>query len=64
MPYGNAPPKFTTHNSRSRRLVDGLKDYEKPSECLVFQANPDGSKGELLRIVNPTEFHQLNSRMR
>lgn len=57
-------PQSIFPKSRFERLVAGLRDsnFEKPIECRVFKANPDGTKGELLRIekprVKPIEYNQ------
>ena len=61
MPNSYAQPNFTTRYSRSRRLVAGLRDSENPTECRVFQANPDGSKGKLLRVEEPVEFDTIRN---
>ena len=50
-----APPVFTPKYDRSKRLVNGLRDSEKPTECRVFQVNLDGSIGKLLRIEEPVK---------
>jgi hypothetical protein len=44
-----------------RRKVAGLRDYEKPPVCRVFQANPDGTVGKLLRIEEPVEYNQIGN---
>ena len=56
MPYGDAPPMFSTNHRKSLRLVIGLRDYEEPTVCMVFQANADGTRGQLLRVESPMEF--------
>ena len=37
------------------KLVAGLRIAAPPSEVRVYRANPDGTKGELLRIEEPKE---------
>ena len=39
--------------SKWERKVRGLRDLETPSMVLVYRANPDGTRGKLLRIENP-----------
>ncbi len=46
---------FLPH-SRAERRVKGLREYEKPTECRVFQANPDGTVGTLIRIEPPIDY--------
>ena len=52
-----ASPCFTTNYSRNNRLVVGLRDSEKPTECRVFKENTDGSIGKLLRVEEPVDFN-------
>jgi hypothetical protein len=33
-----------------------LREAVGLSECKVYKANPDGSKGELLRVENPQPY--------
>lgn len=33
-----------------------LRESEDAGVCKVYKANPDGSKGELLRIENPQPY--------
>lgn len=34
-------------------LVNDLRDTEIPGEVRVYRANPDGTRGELLRVEAP-----------
>lgn len=43
-------------SGKLKRRVYGLRDYSPPGDCYVFKANPDGSKGELLRIEQPMSY--------
>ena len=56
MSISYAQPNFTIEFSRNRRLVAGLRDLEKPTECKIFRANLDGSRGKLLRVEKPVDF--------
>lgn len=56
MSNGDSPPGFSVENNRCRRLVAGLRIYEKPTECRVFQLNPDGTVGKLLRVEQPIVY--------
>ena len=56
-----APPYFTTNHGRNRRLVAGLRDSEKPTECKVFKENTDGSIGKLLRVEEPVDFNIIRN---
>ena len=55
MSNSSAPLVFTARYGRAKRLVNGLRDSEKPTECRVFQANSDGSIGKFLRTEEPND---------
>jgi len=38
------------------KLVSGLRNYAPPSECRVYRMNPDGTRGEFLRIEKTEEI--------
>jgi len=41
--------------------VYGLRDYGSPGEVRTFKVNPDGSKGELVKITPPDDFDPVFS---
>lgn len=49
------PRSFLPH-SRAERAVNGLREFAEPSEVKVYQQNPDGSRGKLLRIEQAKHF--------
>lgn len=48
MAYGESRPSLLALSLNYRR-VPGLRNVAPPSDCKVYQANPDGTKGKLLR---------------
>ena len=44
---------FQSRQKRWEGKVGGLRDFDTPSMVIVYRANPDGTRGKLLRIENP-----------
>lgn len=49
------PGSFLPH-SKAERDVNDLREYGIPSAVMVYSANPDGTKGEFLRVEPATVF--------
>lgn len=41
---------------KAERDVNGLSEYGIPSDVKIYSANPDGTKGKLLRVEPATVF--------
>ncbi len=57
MANGENHPSLTNFTKKYKR-VTGLSNYATASPCRVFRLNPDGTKGELLRIETSEPIKQ------
>ena len=55
--FATKTPQGFLPKNKAERDVNGLRDYSEHSIVKVYRANPDGTKGNFLRIEEPTYFH-------
>ena len=55
--------KFMPTQPKLERLVRGLSEHRHPGPVLVYKLNPDGTRGELIRIDPPhTSYEKMKAR--